>query len=366
MKKEISLDNKKYFDIFIGKRVLKSEVFNSKGDIPVYSANVFEPFGFLEKSNIEDFSHNYLLWGIDGKFEFNIIKKNTKFATTDHCGCIKILDDNILPEYLLFELELQSHILGFDRTLRPSLTNMKNEVDVKIPINKSGDFDKEAQNKIVKDFVLLKKIKNDLEGEIEEISNITLDLELPKEKTLTLKIKEIFDLNKTTNHSKFTKSFVNKHPGEIPVYSASKDPNLINYGYVKDNLSNVKYFDNCLTWNIDGSVGKAFFRKGRFSLSEKVIPLIIRDKWSELIDPTYVKYVLEKKAVEKGFAFTNKANKTRIKDIDIEIPAKKADDSLIPDIEKQKQYAEKYQYLYDMKEGLVEQLQDLKEISVEL
>jgi len=71
MKKEISLANNKYFDISIGKRVIKKEVYKSKGKIPVYSANVFKPFGFLVESNIDDFSHNYLLWGIDGNFEYN-------------------------------------------------------------------------------------------------------------------------------------------------------------------------------------------------------------------------------------------------------------------------------------------------------
>ena len=26
--------------------------------------------------------------GIDGEFEFNVMEKGTKFATTDHCGAI--------------------------------------------------------------------------------------------------------------------------------------------------------------------------------------------------------------------------------------------------------------------------------------
>jgi len=299
MKKEILLDNINFFEVFIGERVLKSEVFKSKGDIPVYSANVFNPFGFLEKTNINDFSHNYLLWGIDGKFEFNIIKKDTKFATTDHCGAIKILNDTILLEFLLYELELQSHVLGYDRTLRPSLTTMK-KVSIKVPIDKKGNFDKKAQIEIVKKYISLKKIKNNIGNEIEDLTNITIDLEIPQEKIMILKIEDIFDLKKTTNSSKFTKSFVDKNKGDISVFSASKNPTFVNYGYVKDNLSNVKYFKDCLTWNIDGSVGKAFFRKGCFSLSEKVIPLILKNKWNGYIDPIYVKYVLEKKAVEKG------------------------------------------------------------------
>ena len=84
-----------------------------------------KPFGYSLKTNITDFSHDHILWGIDGDFKFNIIPKDTKFATTDHCGAVKILDQAIIPEYLIFELELKGHLLGYDRTLRPSLDKMR-------------------------------------------------------------------------------------------------------------------------------------------------------------------------------------------------------------------------------------------------
>ena len=364
MRKDISLSNTDYFDIFIGKRILKSEVFNSKGNIPAYSANVFEPFGFLVKSNIDDFSCDYVLWGIDGKFEFNIIHRGIQFATTDHCGAVKIKDKNILPEYLLYELELQSHIKGFDRTLRSSLANMQ-DVVVRIPVDKKGIFDKKTQAKTVKKYMTIKSIKENLRSEASEIEKITLDIKLP-ECAMALTINDIFDLDKSTNSSKFTKAFVHKNPGSVPVYSASKNPDDISYGYIEDNRSDVKYFENILTWNIDGSVAKAFFREGRFTLSEKVIPLILKNEWIGLIDYMYVKYVLEKKAVERGFAFTNKAGKTRIKDIEIEIIAFKKNGHLIPDINKQKELAEEYKEIYEIKDQLVQYLQGLNEISVEI
>lgn len=364
MKVELSLNDLKYFELFIGTRVLKSEVFNSKGSIPVYSANVFEPFGFLDKSNIDDFSLDYVLWGIDGDFKFNIMRRGVIFATTDHCGAIKILDKNILPEYLLFELELQNHILGFDRTLRSSLTNMKN-VSVKIPIDKDGNFDLDFQKKIVQKHMSLKTIKENIKNETNELSKITFSTDIPKE-SIVLKIEDIFDLTQSTNHSKFTREFVNKNKGDIPVFSASKNPEEIVYGYVKDNLPSVRYFENILTWNIDGSVGKAFFRKGKFSLSEKVIPLILKEKWKGLVDYEFVKYVLEEKAIEMGFAFSNKAGKTRIKDIEIEFPSIIENGINIPDINKQKQIAGKYRQAYVLKDNLIQYLQGLNDISVEI
>ena len=89
----------------------------------------------MDVSNLTDFDHDYVLWGIDGNFDFNVkYKVCIQFGTTDHCGTIKILNSDIIPEYLIYRLELKKHELGFDRSLRASLYNMK-LVSVDIPFN---------------------------------------------------------------------------------------------------------------------------------------------------------------------------------------------------------------------------------------
>jgi restriction endonuclease S subunit len=60
----LRLSDTDIFDISIGKRVLSDEV-TAKG-IPVFSANVFEPFGLIDTYLITDFSVSSVLWGIDG------------------------------------------------------------------------------------------------------------------------------------------------------------------------------------------------------------------------------------------------------------------------------------------------------------
>ena len=83
-KKKVSLSDKALFTLSLGKRLLKKDFITAKGDIPVYSANVFEPFVYTDKSNITDFSKAYVLWGIDGEFSFNVMERGTIFASTDH------------------------------------------------------------------------------------------------------------------------------------------------------------------------------------------------------------------------------------------------------------------------------------------
>lgn len=48
--------------------MLDSEL-NPKGNIPVYSANVKKPFGFIDKEILKDYTNESVLWGIDGDWD---------------------------------------------------------------------------------------------------------------------------------------------------------------------------------------------------------------------------------------------------------------------------------------------------------
>jgi type I restriction enzyme M protein len=159
--KEVPLGDSSLFNLFIGKRFLTKNLALFAGNIPLYSANVFEPFGFIEQSNIKDFTHPVILWAIDGNFEFNLVPAGKVFATTDHCGTVQILDEHIVPEYLLYALNLQRVEESFDRSFRASLANMRQFV-IKIPIKDDGTFDIEMQNTIASHFTGMRQKKDEL------------------------------------------------------------------------------------------------------------------------------------------------------------------------------------------------------------
>jgi type I restriction enzyme M protein len=359
---KIKLSNKKYFDLFIGKRITKKQLQNIKGDIPIYSANVYKPIGFHHTSNIQSFDFNNVLWGIDGNFEFNFIKKNTPFATTDHCGTIKILNENIFAEYLMIELERCKHTYGFDRELRSSLKNMQ-EVEIFIPILDNGKIDTQTQTTIIEQFNVIKEIKEKITDYKAQIKNLKVEInnEIENKKQVTLK--QIIDFSQKTNNSKFTKSFIEKNKGDIPVYSASDIENYVNYGYVQDNLSNVKYFENCMTWNIDGSIGKVFIRNGKFSLSEKVIPLKIYSEYENHLSKIFLKYSIENKASKENFGFTNKAGKSKLGNLTIEIPILENNKF---DLKTQEEIARRYQKIDDIKQMIMSELEKIEDIKIDL
>jgi type I restriction-modification system DNA methylase subunit len=160
--KEVSLGDEKLFKLFIGDRMLKKDLHLGKGSIPLYSANVKEPFGLVEKTHIKDFSHPSVIWSIDGNFEFGLIPANQSFSTTDHCGTIQILNKNILPEFLLYALNVRRVEESFDRSFRASLANMR-QFKIKVPVNKKGDFDLDKQQELAEKFVSLQEKKTALQ-----------------------------------------------------------------------------------------------------------------------------------------------------------------------------------------------------------
>lgn len=82
----------------------------------------------------------------------------------------------------------------------------------------------------------------------------------------------ILEFAKTSNGSFLTKSFVDSNKGDIPVYGTSLIRSEVGYGYIKSDLGNVKYFHDCLTINRNGSAGKVFYRKGKFTINSDVTP----------------------------------------------------------------------------------------------
>lgn len=198
-------------------------------------------------------------------------------------------------------------------------------------------------------------LKNTLETLREELENKVDTCKLEY-----IELNEVIDFSIGTNRSWFTKSFVNDNKGDIPVYSASKDPK-VKYGYIMDNMDNVKYFENCLTWNIDGSIGKVHYRKGKFSLSEKVIPLIIKNEYKENLDLFYLKYSIEKEAVKYGFVFSNKAGKSKIKVMRIPIPVSEGKF----DLEKQHEIAKKHIKIEKIKKELMDYLTEITKSEID-
>jgi len=279
---EVSLGDPSLFELSIGKRLLRKDFTNTTGDIPAYSANVFSPFVFVDRSNIDDWTTPYVLWGIDGEFVFNVMPAGTKFASTDHCGTIKILDRRINPYYLAYVLEENKYKYGFDRGLRASLNNMK-QIHLSIPINSKGEFDETAQNEIAEAIVGLRQFRESALEKQTEIQTVKVIFEGEDYRYSYFPLPELF--NTVKGLSKYTKKYGNTHSGPYPVFSASSNKPLTQ-------IATFDYDGRYLTWSTNGFAGTILVLDGKFSINGDRGILLPKDGRKDL-DFDYMKYVLE-------------------------------------------------------------------------
>ena len=118
------LSDNEIFSISIWKRLLKSEI-STKWTIPVYSANVFEPFGYINEYLIKDFSVPSILWGIDGDWMVNYVEKDKPFYPTDHCWVLRIMNSKVNERFLAYVLNKEGARLEFSRTKRASIDSIQ-------------------------------------------------------------------------------------------------------------------------------------------------------------------------------------------------------------------------------------------------
>ena len=204
---------------------------------------------------------------------------------------------------------------------------------------------------------LIEEVANNILSFKEEV----LQLNEKKKDDVTFKaipIGDIFEFPST--NSKITKEFCNKHKGNIPVYASSKNEESV-LGYIKDKLINIKYYENCLSWNRNGSVGYVFIRNHRFTTNEDHRVFVIKKEFQNYLSNEYLKFVIELNLFKNGFSFLNKCGLDKIQPIRIQIPINK---NGIFDIEKQIELAKKYKYVSELKAKIENYKKQIEELNI--
>ncbi|MDR1691261.1 MAG: N-6 DNA methylase [Rickettsiales bacterium] len=354
------------FDVERGKsKYTKKYGDSNRGIYPVYSASNNAP---LASINTFDFDGRFLTWATNG-FAGYVMLIDGKFSINADRGLLRPKRENINLQYVKTILEPKLRCLAKGRKgekgedeFTKVYPSMIGNIEIPMFINAQGEFDMDKQNEIAEKHEYIAELRVKIDSYKKQIEELYIEVGNDRKNFTRKKIKEIFDLHIKTNNSQFTKAFINQHKGYIPVYSASKFPDTVDYGYVEDNLPDIKYFENCLTWNIDGSIGKVHFRAGRFSLSEKVIPLIVHDLYKDKLDLSFLKYVIEIEFGKHYFGYDNKAGKGKIQNIEIAIPVKSDGEF---DLSIQRQISDKYRQIEQIKKNIVDELDTIYRIEVD-
>ncbi len=164
------LNNNSVFSLSIGKRILNTQLVPN-GEVPVYSANVFKPFGYINERLITDFDIPSVLWGIDCDWQVNYIPAGIEFYPTDHCGVLRVLTDDVHPRCLAWALDKVGRKRGFSRSLRASINRVKN-LTVQLPsIDKQREIAEEVfkyENLIAKDMLKLTELDKERQGVLDK------------------------------------------------------------------------------------------------------------------------------------------------------------------------------------------------------
>jgi hypothetical protein len=170
---------------------------------------------------------------------------------------------------------------------------------------------------------------------------------------------DIFDFPST--NSKITKEFCNNNKGNIPVYASSKDEEAV-LGYIKDDMPNIKYYENCLSWNRNGSVGYVFIRNHKFTTNEDHRAFVVKQQFTNNLSKEYLKFTIEDNLLKSGFSFLNKCGLDKIKKVKIPIPVSQNGEF---DLVAQKKIAQKYQQIKQTKMSILKELNRIGTMAID-
>ena len=162
----------------------------------------------------------------------------------------------------------------------------------------------------------------------------------------------------------YTKTWCQKHKGVYPIYSANNFKPIAH-------INTYDYDGEYLTYSKNGCAGYITLINDRFSVNGDRCVMSINKEYMGKINLLYLKYYLEpifrknKKGRLGAFGkneFT-KLNSTMIKNLNISVPIPLASDGSC-DLEKQREIAERYKQIDEVKQGLINKINQLTSINV--
>lgn len=158
-----------------------------------------------------------------------------------------------------------------------------------------------------------------------------------------------------------TEKFIRNNSGNIPVYGGRQTESPV--GSVADNLKGVKYFENCLAWNREGSVGYVFYHGHKFTTNDHHRPMVLKEEYRFIINLQFVQKMLQTKLLESGsFEWSKTASKEKVREIEILFPIGKNGKI---DFEMQGLIVKRIEKYELVKKSLLEKIEDLSKYKLD-
>lgn len=330
-----------------------------KGEYEVFTGSTINSFAFIDSYEYE--SPN-LTFSTDGEKAGTLtLIKNEKYNIGGHRAILIPLDRNL-------DLEYCYHLLKdklFKRVRKGNVPSVRwtNIEDISIAIPTCGKtYHLDKQIELANIYKLLEEKKKKLLKRISELEELMIHIDIESDiEYKDVPLNELFEPQ--IGNSKYTKSYCKTNEGKYPIYSANTETEFAN-------INRYDYDGEFITWAKDGLAGYLMILKNKFSITGHR-GILIPKKVLNGIDLTYIKYTLEPifrrhKKGREGDLGKNEyttLNSTMIKKLNIQVPIPIKPDGTF-DLEKQKEIANKYRQIDEIKQGLIDKIKSLVEIKV--
>ncbi len=334
----------------------------NKGEFPVYSASNNNPLTCIDTY---DYSGNFLTWATNGFAGYvKIIDGNFSINADRALLIAKNTNTNI--EYVKYRLEpilrdLAKGRIGDNRTdeFTKVYPSMLKNIKIFLPVNSDGELDIKEQDRVAEQIKLIDELRVKVKEYQQYIENVKIDMKNDY-KYKKISVLKLFGSNGIKKGlSKYTNTYIQKHNGDYPLYSSKTINNGI-IGYI----DSFDFDTKCITWTTDGiHAGTVFLRKEKFSMTTHCGALILNNN----LEGICLEYVLNYlKNSLKSYAVGEQNKRVTvdiIKKVIVKIPIDSNDNF---DINKQKEIAEKYQKIEDIKQAISDELYKIQNSIVEL
>ena len=289
--------------------------------------------------------------------------RNYPFVPNNHCGWLTPKVEGLDLDYLVFVMQPQFYNSAKNSSNKKVGNNQIENLMIRLPIKDDGSFDLEEQQRLAGIYSEIENQKQKLLSRIYDIQELLIHID--KDEGV-----EYIDvpLNKMVTHhngnASYTKTWCQKHKGEYPIYSANNVEPIAS-------IDSFDYDGECLTYSKNGCAGYITIICGRYSINGDRCVMAINDEYANKINLLYIKYYLEpifrknKKGRLGAFGkneFT-KLNSSMIKNLNVLVPIPLAADGSY-DLDKQREIAERYKQIDEIKKGLIDKIVQLTSINV--
>lgn len=347
------------FDIIGESNITKTYLEKNKGNYPVYSGQT-ENNGLFGMLNIYKYDFPTLTWATYGVHAGTLFKRTGKYNIgRNNCG-LKLKEDysnSILLDYIKFTGESifkknAKGDIGGHRSLPQVLVK---EIEVPIPFDENGNIDIEKQKEIIEKFEYIESLKSKISAYKKQIAELNVEV-LNDNDFKEIEINSIFNFQRGRVISK---DYLHKNLGKYPVYSSNtKDEGV--FGYINS------YDFDCegISWTTDGIyAGTTFYRNGKFSITNVCGLMTLKDEFKNNLFLPFLNEIIDFRKIATGT--DNKKVMTNVvlnSNILLKIPVNSKGEF---DLEAQKEIAEKYRKIEQIKKNISAELDKIANIEID-